>query len=108
MQKNGGGNMNNENLVRYLLVVKIDINNCISGIFKKIKGLKYAIWQLEKGTYDNHIQMYVELENEAVLEEIKSEIEVLYIEQAGDKREACIAYCSKEGCRLSGPYEVFN
>lgn len=100
--------MNNENLIRYLLIVKPNVNNNIKTKLKQIKGLKYAIWQLEKGTYDNHIQMYVELENEAVLEEIKNEIEVLYMEQTGDKREACIAYCSKEGCRLSGPYEVFN
>ncbi len=75
--------------------------------YDKTSGLRYAIWQLEKGDEGTpHIQAYVEFGRPTRFSFIKPWFDTHgHWEVARKPREACVRYCSKEPSRISGPWE---
>ncbi len=68
-------------------------------------GVRYAIWQLEKGSEGTpHIQAYIEYERPVRIVACQKFI-TGHWEVARKPREAGIRYCSKEDTRISGPWE---
>ncbi len=71
----------------------------------KDSGLRYAIWQLEKGTEGTpHVQAYCEFGRPVRITYCQKLI-TGHWEAARKPREAGIKYCSKEATRQDGPWE---
>ncbi len=98
---------------RWCLTLNNPEQHCTDGrditleeIFEEFKdtGLRYAVWQLEKGSEGTpHVQAYCEFGRMFRLAGV-SKLLKGHWEVARKPREACIRYCSKEATRVQGPW----
>ena len=74
---------------------------------KSIRGVKYFVFQREKGTSGTeHIQLYIEYKTPRKFESVKRKFPRAHIEdRRAKKKSKAREYCMKEDTRISGPYE---
>lgn len=68
-------------------------------------SVKYAVWQLERGTEGTeHLQGYVEFKNSTTLTAAKKILPRAHWETRRGTQQQAMDYCTKEDTRVSGPW----